>query len=114
MTGYCGYHNSTGNGIHYAVIPYNAVAGHCQSSNPRPNDSTADPALSTISHEQAETVTDPFGTAWTTADGEEIADVCLTDDGRPLGGTGAAEWNESINGDHYWLQELLEPNPSAL
>ena len=63
-TGYCGYHSETANGILYAVIPYNAVPGHCQSSNPRPNASTADPTISTISHEHNETVTDPDGNAW--------------------------------------------------
>ena len=52
-------------GLLYAVIPYNAVPGHCQSDNPRPNSSTADPALSTLSHEHIETVTDPDGDAWT-------------------------------------------------
>ncbi len=35
-TGYCGYHSSTDSGTLYAVIPYNAVAGHCQSDNPAP------------------------------------------------------------------------------
>ncbi len=50
--GYCGYHSETSNRILYAVIPYNAVSLHCRSDNPRPNASTADPTLSTISHEQ--------------------------------------------------------------
>lgn len=116
--GYCGYHSASASGTLYAVIPYNAITGHCQSGNPRPNASTADPALSTISHELAETVTDPYGNAWTTASGDEIADVCLTDDGRALGGTGAAAWDEVIGGHHYWLQELFsrlrnrcEPRP---
>ncbi len=106
QTGYCGYHSSTDSDTLYAVIPYNAVAGHCQSSNPRPNASTADPALSTISHEQAEMITDPLGNAWTDTDGDEIGDVCLNDFGPALGGAGASAWDESINGHHYWLQEL--------
>ncbi len=105
-TGYCGYHSSTDAGTLYAVIPYNAVPGHCQPSNPRPNASTADPALSTISHEQAETITDPLGNAWISANGDEIGDVCLSDFGPALGGSGASAWDESINGHHYWLQEL--------
>jgi hypothetical protein len=117
-TGYCGYHSSTGNGILYAVIPYNAVPGHCQSGNPRPNSSTADPALSTISHEQIETITDPFGTAWIDSSGNEIADVCLSNFGPALGGTGSGAWDETIDGHHYWLQEIFsrvedhcEPRP---
>src|SRR5207248_11579667 len=45
--GYCGYHSDTPDSQHilYAVIPYNAVPGHCQSDNPRPNHSTADPSI---------------------------------------------------------------------
>ena len=65
-------------GILYAVIPYNAVPGHCQSNNPRPNSSTADPAISTISHEHNEMVTDPGGDAWIDAQGNEDGDLCLT------------------------------------
>jgi hypothetical protein len=105
-TGYCGYHSETTNGILYAVIPYNAVPGHCQSSNPRPNDSTADPAISTISHEHNETATDPDGNAWIDAQGNEEADLCLTNFGSAIGGSGNRAWNESIHGGHFFLQEL--------
>ncbi len=104
--GYCGYHSSTASGVLYAVIPYNAIPGHCQSGNPRPNASTADPALSTISHEQIETITDPFGDAWIDPSGNEIADVCLGDYGAALGGSAGDQWDEVINGRHYWLQEI--------
>ncbi len=103
--GYCGYHSETPNGILYAVIPYNAVAGHCQSNNPRPNSSTAEPTISTISHEHNETVTDPYGDAWVDAQGEEEADLCLTNFGSPIGGSGMTAWNESIHGGHFFLQE---------
>ena len=75
---YCGYHSSDPEGaLLYAVIPYNAVAGHCQSGNPRPNGSTADPAISTISHEHNEVVTDPLGNAWIDGSGNENGDKCL-------------------------------------
>lgn len=112
-TGYCGYHSETTSGILYAVIPYNAVAGHCQSNNPRPNASTADPAISTVSHEQNETVTDPDGNAWIDAQGDEEADLCLTNFGPALGGAPGREWNESINGGHFYLQELWSDADSA-
>lgn len=105
-TGYCGYHSSTAGGLIYAVIPYNAVPGHCQSGNPRPNSSTADPALSTVAHELAEMVTDPFGNGWSDSAGEEIADLCITSFGPALGGSGTGRWNEVLGGHHYWLQEL--------
>jgi hypothetical protein len=105
--GYCAYHSQTNDGlVLYAVIPYNAVPGHCQSDNPRPNGSTADPALSTISHEQSEMITDPSGNAWIDPDnGNEIGDVCLTSFGPAIGGSGATAWNEAINGGRYYLQE---------
>jgi PKD domain len=105
--GYCGYHSATGNpGAIYAVIPYNAVSGHCQSTNPRPNDSTADPAISTISHELAESETDPLGDAWIDNSGNEIADLCITSYGPALGGSGSGRYDEVIDGGHYWIQEL--------
>jgi hypothetical protein len=80
--------------------------GHCQSNNPRPNGSTADPALSTIGHELAETITDPDGDGWTNSARQEIADLCITTFGPAIGGTGQRAYNESIAGGHYYLQEL--------
>jgi PKD domain len=105
--GYCAYHSQTNDGlVLYAVIPYNAVPGHCQSDNPRPNDSTADPALSTISHEQSEMITDPSGNAWIDPEtGNEVGDICLTSFGPAIGGSGATAWNEEIDGGRYYLQE---------
>jgi hypothetical protein len=103
---FCGYHSTTPDEtILYAVIPYNAVSGHCQSGNPRPNSSTADPAVSTISHEHNETVTDPLGTGWIDGAGNEDGDLCIQLYGPVLGGSGAAAWNQSIHGGHYFLQE---------
>jgi PKD domain-containing protein len=105
-TGYCAYHSQTDDGlVLYAVIPYNAVPPHCDSGNPRPNRSTADPALSTISHEHSEMVTDPVGNAWVDSSGNEVGDLCLTSFGPNLGGSGATAWNEVIHGGHYYLQE---------
>ena len=104
--GYCGYHSSTSDGLlRYAVIPYNAVSGHCQSNNPRPNHSTADPALSTISHELSETITDPYGDAWMSAAGYESGDLCVTDYGPVLGGSKTSVYDEVIGSGHYYLQE---------
>lgn len=104
VSGYCGYHSKTPNGTLYAVIPYNAVAGHCQSNNPRPNSNPADPTISTISHEHNEMVTDPEGDAWIDARGDEDGDLCLTSFGPTLGGQGTT-WNETIHGGHFFLQE---------
>ena len=104
VSGYCGYHSETPNGILYAVIPYNAVAGHCQSNNPRPNSNPADPTISTISHEHNEMVTDPGGDAWIDGRGDEDGDLCLTSFGPTPGGSGTT-WNETIHGGHFFLQE---------
>lgn len=107
VSGYCGYHTQStdGQALLYAVIPYNAVPGHCQSSNPRPNDSTADPTLSTISHEHSEMVTDPSGDAWIDSSDNEDGDLCITSFGPTIGGSGSTAWNEVIHGGHYYLQE---------
>lgn len=111
--GYCGYHQITqATGILYAVIPYNAVANHCQSANPRPNSSPADPTISTVAHELAEIVTDPLGTSWLDASQSgagdlEIADLCLTRYGPLLGGSaGASAYDQLIHGGRYFIQEL--------
>jgi hypothetical protein len=102
---YCGYHSVTADReLLYAVIPYNAVPGHCQSANPRPNGSSADPALSTISHEHNEVVTDPSGDAWIDSSGNENGDLCIRSYGADLGGSGISAYNEVIGTGHYYLQ----------
>lgn len=107
-TGYCGYHRYTTGGavaVDYAFIPFNAVPGHCQSNHPRPNGNTADPALSTISHELSEAITDPNGDAWTDGSGNEIGDLCITTFGKAIGGSGSRRYNEDIAGGHFYLQD---------
>jgi hypothetical protein len=104
---YCGYHSeSPDDTVLYAIIPYNAVDGHCQSGSPRPNGGSADPTISTVSHEHNEAVTDPYGTAWIDlSTGNEDGDLCISNFGPTLGGSGSRQWNESIGGGHYFLQE---------
>lgn len=102
---YCGYHSAAADDrLLYAVIPYNAVPGHCQSGNPRPNGNAADPALSTISHEHNEMVTDPLGDGWIDTAGNENGDLCIGSYGPPLGGSGDGAFNQVIGGGHYYLQ----------
>lgn len=104
--GYCGYHGVTNDGLLlYAVIPFNAVAGHCQSGNPRPNHNSADPALSALSHELSEMITDPRQTAWYTSGGSENGDICASAFGPALGGSRSSRYNELIHGGRYYLQE---------
>lgn len=103
--GYCGYHSVTSQGIPYAVIPYNAVADHCKSAEPRPNGSSADPALSSLSHEQSEVITDPYGNAWIDTSFQENGDLCNASFGPILGGAGPDDYDQVIAGHHYYLQE---------
>jgi hypothetical protein len=103
---FCGYHSSDADQtLLYAVIPYNAIVDHCQSGNPRPNASTADPALSTLSHEHNEAVTDPLGNAYIDSQFNEDGDLCIQQYGRPLGGSGSGAYNQVIGGHPYFLQE---------
>ncbi len=106
--GYCAYHDVVaGSDLLYAVIPYGAVAGHCQSGSPRPNGSTADPGLSDLSHEHEETITDPLGNAWIDGEGNEVGDLCLDTTAHPpvaLGRTAFGRYDQVIDGERYWLQ----------
>ena len=106
--GYCAYHSSVGTGdLLYAVIPYNAVKDHCQSDAPRPNASTADPGLSSLSHEHNETITDPLGSGWIDGSGNEDGDLCIDQVGHPpraLGHTRAGAYDQVIARGRYWLQ----------
>lgn len=105
--GYCGYHDHTNDAlVDFAIIPYTAVVGHCESNVPRPNGNTADPSLSIVSHELAEMITDPDGDGWTDSSGDEIADLCITHFGPAIGGAGQRAYNENIAGGHFFLQEL--------
>lgn len=105
--GFCGYHSSTADQVLYAVIPYNAISGHCQSDSPRPNASTADPALSSLSHEHNEMLTDPLDDAYIDGSFNEDGDLCIDMTKFPpptLGGSGSSIYDEVIDGGHYWLQ----------
>lgn len=107
---YCAYHNSftdsTGEPVIYANQPYDATISGCESGS-SPNGDDADSTINTMSHEHNEAVTDPFGDAWWNfASGQENGDNCAWVFGSSLGGTpGVDEYNQIINGHHYWLQE---------
>jgi hypothetical protein len=105
---YCAYHSSftvNGQPVIYANEPYDATITNCDSGS-SPNGNQADATINTISHEQNEAITDPWGNAWQNANGDEIADICAWKFGAPLGGTaGVDQYNQVINGHHYWLQQ---------
>jgi len=116
---FCAYHSayfdSTINAnsqIIYANMPYDAqTAGNpvtCDVGD-YPNGNPSDPEISTTSHEQNESMTDPFGTGWwdsnsnDSASGYENGDMCAYDFGTTTGPANA-EWNQTINGHHYLMQ----------
>jgi hypothetical protein len=116
---FCAYHSayfdSTINAssqIIYANMPYDAqTAGNpltCDVGD-YPNSNPSDPEISTTSHEQNESMTDPFGTGWwdsnsnDSASGDENGDMCAYDFGTTTGPANQ-EWDQTINGHHYLMQ----------
>ena len=89
VSSFCGYHRAFASGsgeIVYANLPYEPTG--CDGGQ-RPNGSyAADGAVSTLSHELNESVTDPDPTgkyAWNDSTGNEIGDICGEAFGPPLG-----------------------------
>jgi PKD repeat protein len=129
---FCAYHSSFTDGsasVLYAAIPMLILSSDfspkdCQADNTlavqKPNGDLADVVLKYMSHEDNETITDPFGNAWwDTATGSEIGDNCnatgsvdFTHGTDPnaflptLGGSssGGTLYDQLINGHQYYLQ----------
>lgn len=102
---YCAYHSyfpSPGGQIVYANMSY-AKTGGCDIGE-YPNGSDADPTISVLSHELNESITDPHLNAWYDAAGYENGDKCSWTFGT-LSGTDPAQYNQTINGHHYLMQE---------
>jgi len=111
---YCAYHGSftVGSGEEiYANMPYAHVSG-CTTAE-SPNGNAADDTINVISHEHSEAITDPNLDAWYDSVGYEVGDKCAWDFGSPLGGGAGAEYNEVINGDHYYLQREYDNGSHA-
>ena len=124
-SGFCGYHSYVGTGV-FAVMPYantgNSTGYECTSQlaqyadgslvgNQSPNnDLASDTAISVMSHEMSEAITDPYLNAWydlTPSGISEIGDECayIYGDSLSLQGTPGAQYNQTINGHHYFIQE---------
>lgn len=112
--GYCAYHGAFGscaNPIIYANMPYAATwksgfTYNCGVHDAYPNDPDADLEISPTSHEQFESITDPFGcgsvSGWYDTDGTgEIGDKCAY----IFGSVGADGGNLSLNGNRYVVQQ---------
>ena len=114
---FCAYHGGTSTSFIYAVEPDDAaVSGGGCSTGQSPAGNNADSTLSTISHEQSEAITDPYGDGWTSEDhetymgipdaffGSENGDLCSWNFGASLGPDGQ-KYNQVINGHNYYLQQ---------
>ena len=89
---FCGYHDSFGNNIFYAVMPCPGCAG-CLGGL-----ADFDALTSTTSHELCESITDPIpGQGWYDDANGEIGDICAWQT-RVLGGyTIQLEWSNKAN-----------------
>jgi hypothetical protein len=112
-TAYCAYHGFTGSGAIYANQPYAKHSGCDAGQYPNGNDS--DPTINVVSHEHMEAITDPkvnVDSAWYDQAGYEIGDKCAWDFGAVSGPNGA-EYNQTINTHHYFLQREYSNNGHA-
>ena len=88
------------------------TATACNSGQAPNGDAIADSEISILSGELIDTITDPMANAWLDSGMHEIADECASTFGTPLGSTNAAspgtsEYNQVINGDNYYVQEMF-------
>jgi hypothetical protein len=105
---YCAYHSSYGSGSTvtlYANQPYTMTVPTGCDSKQHPNGDAADPTINVVSHEHAETVTDPLGNAWYDLAGYENGDKCAWYFGTATGSTAYGQYNQTINGHFYYVQQ---------
>lgn len=85
---FCGYHDSFGNNIYYAVMPYPGCSG-CTGGL-----AVLDALTSTSSHELCEAITDPIpGEGWYDDTNGEIGDICAWKTKQLGGYTVQLEWS---------------------
>jgi hypothetical protein len=104
---YCAYHGVTSSGAIYANMPYSVTSislyvGACTTGQ-YPNGDDADATLNVTSHEHNEAITDFQLNAWYDAARYENGDKCAWDFGAVTGPNGG-QYNQTINGHHYYLQ----------
>lgn len=116
--GLCGYHAFAAPPLvadmNYAVVDSptgwtcSSDAGSNTGGNQSPNANIdADSEISIASHEISETITDPEGSAWWDAAGNENGDDCayIFGDSNSFKGSPGARYNQTINAHHYFIQE---------
>ena len=125
--GFCAYHAFGAPPLvadmNYAVVdsPLGWTCASDGGSNTGGNQSPhanidADSEISIASHEIAETITDPTGSAWWDMKGNEVGDDCgyVYGDSLSFQGTFGSEFNQTINGHHYFIQEEFSNQDFAL
>jgi PKD repeat protein len=120
---FCAYHSTfddQGSPIVYAAIPFFLSADSsdkaqyaktCQNDGnaaiEEPNGNLADVAISYMSHEDNEAITDPFGTGWfdDNPPNNENGDNCISSFQPTLGGSSTGTlYDQLINGHAYYTQ----------
>ncbi|MGO8856796.1 MAG: hypothetical protein ACLQO1_13955 [Steroidobacteraceae bacterium] len=116
-TAFCGYHghftNSAGATVVYANMPYANLTGCHSPTTPSPSGNVyADTEGSILAHEITEAITDPEGTAWFSAQGNEIGDLCAFNFGTNTWDYSKTTLsylaNQMWNGHHYELQRMYD------
>jgi Ca2+-binding RTX toxin-like protein len=107
-----GFHAAAGDTL-YANIPYTAGDPGCDDGQ-HPNGNPADGVLTSISHEQRETMDDPDVWAasslsdgnlgWYNSSYGESSDECALSYSNRQGPAGG-QYTSTINGHHYWIQD---------
>jgi hypothetical protein len=111
---YCAYHSFINGATttFYGNEPYGDPT-FCQTpGTPSPNnDPAADTAATAASHEMTEAITDPMLTAWYTAQGNEIGDLCAYNYG--TNGYDSSKANQHWNAHYYELQTEFDNHKHA-
>jgi hypothetical protein len=110
-TSYCAYHGYTPSGAIYANQPYAAHAGCDEGQYPSGAANQADPTINVVSHEHNEAITDYRLNAWYDNQGYDNGDKCAWLF-NPVKGSNGSEYNQTINGHHYFLQMEWSNNGS--
>jgi hypothetical protein len=104
---YCAYHSYFPLGsanVIYANQPYVDASGSGCDPGEHPNTVDGDATINVASHEHNEAITDPLINAWYQGVYQENGDKCAWTFGTSQGPSGA-QYNQTINGDHYYLQQ---------
>jgi hypothetical protein len=103
FTYYCAYHGYD-RSLLYASIPYAGTLHRGCGVPDGPNGQDADDTIDGASHEHREMIDDPHLSAWWDNKGYESSDKCAYIWG-PLKTSAAGQYNQTINGHRYLLQE---------